>query len=790
MKIPPHFFIIKEKTAEGGNRMQEQRKPQTVCNASPLIVYPEQAPRAYQVAAMECARLWRAVTGEIAETSGRDDGISDLVLIGGEEVNAVTAELALSGVLPSMHRQNGGDGYVLQSTSWGGRHVLLLAGGRGRSTLYAVYRYFELAGGCRYFWDGDRIPSLPNLSLDGFSLEEEPRFAYRGLRYFAHRGLHRFQAEHWSFEDWTREIDWIVKKRLNLFMLRIGMDDLFQKAFPDIVPYPGEEGRLPEAREGYDDRTLFWSLHYRGELRHRVLAYAFERDLIHPEDCGTMTHWYSRTPLAYLHRVKPPLMAQTTEGYRESTGLVWDIRTDENMDAYFALTEAHIRHYGKPEMFHTIGLAERLYSHDREANLRWKRYAYRRILAGLEQRYPGAPLMLASWDLWMYYTPEEVQRLLSDMDPSRVILLDYTSDTVKDNNVTTWGVIGRFPWIFGLFVGYEPDNELRGDFERIEERLRLAAEDPFCQGFVLWPEMSHSDVFLSEYVAASAWAPLSDSLDDRLASYCRDRYGKESERMLALQRRFLPIRQLRSWSVPSGHAYQSLFFQPCWHLRFPSPTADCASEREAMVGLLPEAVLLLNDLAAVSCEDDSMLRRDVYDMARTVIGRYVDYGMHRIVALYSGWLAGEAVILSQAERLLAATEALLATLADLLGGHEDYSLYISLKKLREVTTVNPCFEDTLKENVSCPYCRSFIYETVRYLCLPELHAILSAMKNQLTSGVPTADPIHDVISRQKELNRYFFETPLADLRPKAVPPLSVTLRTAADWIQNLNPDHI
>ena len=209
-----------------------------------------------------------------------------------------------------------------------------------------------------------------------------------------------------------------------------------------------------------------------------------------------------------------------------------------------------------------------------------------------------------------------------------------------------------------------------------------------------------------------------------------------------------------------------------------------------MVGLLPEAVLLLNDLAAVSCEDDSMLRRDVYDMARTVIGRYVDYGMHRIVALYSGWLAGEAVILSQAERLLAATEALLATLADLLGGHEDYSLYISLKKLREVTTVNPCFEDTLKENVSCPYCRSFIYETVRYLCLPELHAILSAMKNQLTSGVPTADPIHDVISRQKELNRYFFETPLADLRPKAVPPLSVTLRTAADWIQNLNPDHI
>ncbi len=768
--------------------MQQPENLRYAKNAPPLIVYSEQAPKAYRIAAMECTRLWQTVTGERPAVGESDDGNSDLILIGGEEVNAVTAEMALGGVLPSMRRQNGGDGYVLQSALWKGRRVLLLAGGRGRSTLYAVYRYFELAGGCRYFWDGDRIPTLPFLSLDDFSLAEEPRFAYRGLRYFAHRGLHRFQAEHWSYEDWTKEIDWIVKKRFNLFMLRIGIDDLFQKAFSDIVSYPEEEGRLPEAGEGYDDRTLFWSLHYRGELRRRVLAYAFERDLIHPEDCGTMTHWYSRTPLSYLRQVKPPLLAQTTADYREETGLVWDIRRDENLDAYFALTEAHIRHYGKPQMFHTIGLAERLYSDDREANLRWKRYAYRRILAGLDQRYPGAPLMLASWDLWVYYTPEEVQRLLSDMDPSRVILLDYTSDTAKDNNVTAWGVIGRFPWIFGLFVGYAPDNELRGDFDRMEARLQLAAADPYCRGFVLWPEMSHSDVFLSEYAAASAWAPLSCSLDDRLASYCRDRYEKEAERMLALQRRFLPIRQLRSWSMPSGHAYQSLFFQPCWHLRFPSPTADCAAEREAMAELLPEAVLLLNDLAAIPCEDDSMLRRDVYDMARTTIGRYVDYGMHRILALYGGWLTGEALTMSYAERLLEATEALLTAMADLLAGHEEYSLYHSLEKLREVTTVNPCFEDTLKANVSCPYCRSFAYETVRYLCLPELHAIFSAMKKQLASGVPTVKPIQDVISRQQELNRPFFETPLAELRPVAVPPLSITLRTAAYWIQNLKEE--
>ena len=83
----------------------------------------------------------------------------------------------------------------------------------------------------------------------------------------------------------------MVKKRLNLFMLRIGMDDLFQKAFPDVVEYPKKDERLPEALDGFDDRTTFWTLEYRGELRKKLLAFARDRDLLHIEDSGTMTHW-------------------------------------------------------------------------------------------------------------------------------------------------------------------------------------------------------------------------------------------------------------------------------------------------------------------------------------------------------------------------------------------------------------------------------------------------------------------------------------------------------------------
>ncbi|MCY2993494.1 MAG: hypothetical protein NTY19_37290 [Planctomycetota bacterium] len=159
--------------------------------------------------------------------------------------------------------------------------------------LYAVYDFFRRQAGTEYFWDGDVIPKRDTIDFAGLDVIEKPRFAYRGLRYFAHRGLHRFQAEHWDLEGWQREIDWCVKKRFNLFMLRTGIDDLFQRAFPGEVPYPPIDAKDPDGVDrSYDDRTSFWALKYRGELRKQVLQYARDRGLLHPEDTGTITHWY------------------------------------------------------------------------------------------------------------------------------------------------------------------------------------------------------------------------------------------------------------------------------------------------------------------------------------------------------------------------------------------------------------------------------------------------------------------------------------------------------------------
>ena len=246
----------------------------------------------FGIAARTFADLWFQVTCVKLDIVTEAPADGDLVVIGSDAANHFVHEKIIDGTIRDFALRTGSDDYVVKSAFENGRHLLFLAGGRGRALLYAVYDFFERSAGCHYFWDGDVIPSLPDIDIVNLDVAESPRFDYRGLRYFAHRSLDRFQAEHWDLKQWQKEIDWILKKRLNFFMLRIGLDDLFQKAFPDIVDYPKWD--VPEAvPRSYDDRNLFWSLQTRGELRVRPRprsspsgGYRHDDALVQPHACA------------------------------------------------------------------------------------------------------------------------------------------------------------------------------------------------------------------------------------------------------------------------------------------------------------------------------------------------------------------------------------------------------------------------------------------------------------------------------------------------------------------------
>ena len=108
------------------------------------IIRPADAAPAYTIAAEAFRDLWKAVTGETIQI-GTEWADEPCVLIGADDVLPAADALLRGGAVDSLGIRYGTDDYCIRSAKREGQDVLLLAGGRGRSTIYAVYDYFTRA---------------------------------------------------------------------------------------------------------------------------------------------------------------------------------------------------------------------------------------------------------------------------------------------------------------------------------------------------------------------------------------------------------------------------------------------------------------------------------------------------------------------------------------------------------------------------------------------------------------------------------------------------------------------
>jgi len=664
---------------------------------------------------------------------------------------------------PSVSK-TGKDAYAIVSEGAGAK----ITGSNMRSVFYGVYDLLERRGGCHWFWDGDVVPKKASIDLSGLDVREEARFEWRGLRYFAHRGLTRFQAEHWGLDDWKKEIDWCLKRRLNVFMLRIGQDDLFQRAFPDVVSSPDPSKDLPGHGKGYDNRTLFWSLEYRGKLRHDLQHYAFARGLEVPEDFGTMTHWYSRTPEDFLEKVDPPFLPQATAGYKERNGLVWDIRDDKWVDMYWKLTQTAIAAYGKPGpgLLHTIGLGERLCYTNRADNLKLKLLALDKFLKRAHRDYPERKVLLAGWDFYFTWYPEEVRALVKTLDPERDIIWDYEGDATRDyrpemkgqqNNFTKWGVMGKFPYTYSIFLAFENAIDTRANYPLIEERQKLVQNDPFCAGYLFWPESSHTDTLCLRYFAANAWAKDGVSSADVLDEFCASRYGADAAKWKAVWSRVVPMSYLADWGANYARTAVLNYGAGGNHYNDQKRWAD--RRVPAQLAAVPG---VMRALASFDWRKTQFTERDAIDLARTAGDRMVTAAHDDMMREYHlWWHSGTAA--SEVVRKARAYAEMGSLMADVLALHTDYSLAESFDRLNAIEPVkNPNFPNVLLENATCGYCASHQYEAAEYWYKPSIREFADMLVRKVESGDRSPIKIGGAFGKHRAR---MCAKPLAEMRP-------------------------
>ena len=683
-------------------------------------------------------------------------------LVTGHEPSADAVRFAID---PRVSRE-GHDAYTIKSEENG----VVLTGSNGRSVLYAVYDLLERRGGCRWFWDGDVVPKKESIVLSGLDVREESQFEYRAIRYFAHRGLTRFQAEHWGFEDWKREIDWCVKRRLNCIMPRIGMDDTWQKAYPDVVPYPDPAKPIPEAGDGYNNRSLFWSLQYRGELRKAFTAYAFERGLMIPTDFGTMTHWYSRTPQAFLDREKPPFLPQsnsTSKSYSNPTTRVFDVRDRKWLDAYWHLTEAFVEAgYGTTDLLHTIGLGERMVDADRTRNRDFKVEVMDKLFGLAAEKAPNAPVLLAGWDFYFKWSPEEVRGLLPHLDPKRVLIWDYEADAVRNwnatlqrlnSNFTDWGVVGKYPYTFGIFLAYEQALDIRANYPLIEERQKAIENYPFCKGYIFWPEASHTDTFALRYFTANAWRTGGKTADALLPQFCRDRYGEQTARFESVWRKVIPVSLMNEYWGNYASCLTAFYEKP------PKDNYNSYPMTQ-MLDRFGKADSAFDELRSVEWSDDFAVR-DSIDLARTLLDRKIEMERLRMIQAFESWVEKRTdakFVREGASRYVRTVKAM----TRLLALHTDYSLWESYERLDRVEKiVNPDFEHVLVDNAINSYCRSHQYEAAAFCWEPLAEFLAGRILARVNADERVALDHGEIEEESDRLQKEMLKRPLKTMRP-------------------------
>ena len=159
-------------------------------------------------AADEFAKYARIIAGKELRRSpaASKSGSGTVVSVGRNPFSELLAQQGLLEV-PA----NGDEAILIRSIGYEGRKFLVLWGSSPKATLYAVYRYLESVCHVGFFGDGEHVPKLKALPVDGIKISESPRYPVREYMMDC-----EYSSYWWNWDQWKAEVDWAAKHRFNV----------------------------------------------------------------------------------------------------------------------------------------------------------------------------------------------------------------------------------------------------------------------------------------------------------------------------------------------------------------------------------------------------------------------------------------------------------------------------------------------------------------------------------------------------------------------------------------------
>jgi len=592
------------------------------------VIVGKDAPYVERHAAEEFIKYATTLTGTAPVLLADDEPLvafsKRVVVVGTPETNTLIKMLAEKGLVDFSGIT--WDGFIAKSVVDGDTSYLVLGGGMGRGTLYAVYDYLQRFCHVGFFLDGERIPTGGALVWDGVNVASNPFFKFRKQQRFGygHLMVRKYTCHWWKWADFKYNMDWWAKLKFNEGDVVMGenspggifLDESIREVFADAI-------KPDDFAEGGSAGLDIWPPQYRLHLEDKAYQYA--------------------TKLALY--AEPYVIAQIPRWFREKHPEIDfdnnDIRTrfartfmGKCMKRYPALH--HI--YGgwefwKPERADRVGewigdmdaLAE-VFVHMIDMLREFDPEAIYRSDWGWNLHYALTMWNESPWSI-------ESTRQLYDMSPPDSLFLDdYACDKMLVPPYLHYDYYLGQMWSFGTFWNGWVD-ALTGDFADTLAKAQEVARNPKgrnCVGVRLHQENQGTNAMYRQFVMTLGWNPLGVTLDGFLGDFALQRYGPASQAQMV---KSLEVQvEASALNTTFGQPGYSGGFTPLYRNWWPNVALlSITNDRYAGLGREMQACQKFREalrLALVEKErqaSNDLYNRDVVDQARMALGALFDF---------------------------------------------------------------------------------------------------------------------------------------------------------------------
>ena len=482
-----------------------------------------------QHAAGEFAKYVEQITG--AEVPATPKGVcrvnrgKALALVG----SAAAAELATKDVSLAAG-DLGEEGFLIRSIRQGDQRYLVLLGGGPRGTLYAVYHYLERFCRVGFFADGEHIPKLTEIPVEGINVVQKPRWPVRQYMMDC-----EYSSYWWDWGEWKREVDWAAKHRFNVLSSNFDFTATWRKVWKRFgvdVPATSLSGPPFHPWAGWH----CWAIkppypeqfqEFQAELAEKFTRYGRGLGMkMAPDFRGFLGQVPREFHDAYRDRARFIRVPWGSLGFEP--GIF--IHPDDPLYTQVcrAYAEEMMKRYGTDHLWASHGFLEMWPGKDAQETLAIETASARKNLEAIRAVDPKAVLFGSSWAFTQRRDKPAARAYLGAMpdDVFQVWELPSIGLTTQYRDMDYyWGK----RWLLGFLYAYGGTTMLQGDLAHLIQSVQAAAADPKaanCLGICVEPEALRHNYIVFDLLARLGWNPSDVELDAFLRDYAERRYGK------------------------------------------------------------------------------------------------------------------------------------------------------------------------------------------------------------------------------------------------------------------------